>query len=138
MGLNHFVRILQGGGTPDQVKAAMFGSPEYFQGRSGGTSAGFLTALYQDVLGRPVDPSGGVTWGLMLARGFSRELVARMVLASREADTIAVDGFYGRFLGRASDPGGLNTFVGALQRGVQERDVIAVIFASLEYDNRLG
>src|SRR5207248_4914976 len=54
-GLSTFVNLLGSGGTVEQLEAALSGSAEYFQNRGGGTNDGFLAALYQDALGRPLD-----------------------------------------------------------------------------------
>src|SRR5262249_33522636 len=56
-GLTSFLGFLASGGTLNQVRALLLGSVEYFQ-KQGSTIDGFLTALYQDALGRPIDPSG--------------------------------------------------------------------------------
>jgi len=58
-GLNFFMAFLDRGGTTEEVAAAIAGSPEYFQVRGGGTNTGFLNALYQDALGRALDPTAG-------------------------------------------------------------------------------
>ena len=52
-GLDGFVNMLAAGGTVQQVVAAIAGSAEYLQNRGGGTTNGFIDALFQDVLGRP-------------------------------------------------------------------------------------
>src|SRR5262249_55866610 len=57
-GLTGSLATLNTGGTDEQVQVAITGSPEYFQTRGGGTNDGFLQALYQDALGRPIDSSG--------------------------------------------------------------------------------
>src|SRR5262249_5599569 len=58
MGLNSFTAFLGAGGTVEQLQAVICSSAEYFQVRGGGDNAGFLQALYQDALGRAIDPSG--------------------------------------------------------------------------------
>src|SRR5262249_16807958 len=65
-GLNSFVTYLGTGGTSTQVQALISGSPEYYQVRGSGTAAGFLDAIYQDVLGRAVDPVGRQAFGAAL------------------------------------------------------------------------
>src|SRR5262249_3847158 len=44
------IQFLQGGGRQEQLAAFLLGSPEYFLVRGGGTNAGFLNAVYHDVL----------------------------------------------------------------------------------------
>src|SRR5262249_59496297 len=54
-GVNFWVSFLQQGHTVEQMEAGIVGSMEYMQNRGGGTNNGFLTALFQDALGRAVD-----------------------------------------------------------------------------------
>ncbi|MGH7136247.1 MAG: peptidylprolyl isomerase, partial [Pirellulales bacterium] len=44
--LTAFNTFLSAGGTPQQIAVGLTSSPEYFQGRGGGTDQGFLNALY--------------------------------------------------------------------------------------------
>ena len=71
-GLAAFTNFLAQGGTLEQVAADIVGSPEYYQTRGGGTIQGFLTALYEDVLGRSIDPNGQSVFGQALAAGATR------------------------------------------------------------------
>src|SRR5262249_37736671 len=82
--LNSFVGFVGNGGTLEKVKEAIFGSPEYFQQRGQGTNSGFLTALYNDILGRGVDPAGAAAFGTELAQGRAHSLVASEILTSTE------------------------------------------------------
>jgi phospholipase/lecithinase/hemolysin len=66
MGMNYFVDFLGSGGTMEQAAAQITASQEYFQTRGAGTNAGFLNALYQDALQRPLDPVGQSAFGQML------------------------------------------------------------------------
>jgi hypothetical protein len=121
----------------DVLKSQLLASAEYYFVKGGGTDAGFLSALYRDVLGREIDP-GGLSYYLgQLASGMSRVLVARSVLMSREAKEVLVRDYYIRFLRRPADPGGLNAFATLLQVGAREEQVIAIFVGSLEYYNRL-
>src|SRR5207302_6680064 len=54
-GLGGGVSFLMNGGSIEQLEAILIGSTEYFQTRAGGTNDGFLNALYEDVLHRPID-----------------------------------------------------------------------------------
>src|SRR5207237_4389453 len=68
-GLATFTAFLAKGGTDEQVAASLAGSAEYFQNRGAGTNNGFLTALYQDVLNRAIDPSGQAAFTQFLPSG---------------------------------------------------------------------
>jgi uncharacterized delta-60 repeat protein len=151
-GLATYTAFLASGGTDEQVAAALAGSQEYFQNRGGSSNNGFLTALYQDVLNRAIDPSGLASFTQLLASGTSRTAVAAMLLDSTEYLTNLVQGFYVKYLRRAADPGGLSGFVAALQTQpgssqslipavspgsglVRDEDVIAMMVGSQEYFN---
>jgi len=79
------------------IGVLFFGSPEYYQ-RAGGTDAGFVDALYRDILGRTPDAAGQRYW---------RERLAE--------DTVDVDdivaGFYDSLESRITRAGGLHTMV---------------------------
>jgi fibronectin type 3 domain-containing protein len=123
-------------GSPDlplQLEANILGSPEYFATRGSGSNAGFLGALYLDVLGRGVDAVGAATWEAELAQGTSRTQIARAILFSAEAETLAVRGYYLQFLRRGADTSGLDFWVGMLQQGASRQDVLNGLLTSDEY-----
>lgn len=132
-GLAFWVGALQAGQTPEQVDAALVGSPEYFQNRGGGTNSGFLTALYQDALNRAPDAGGQAFFTAQLNGGTGTAQVAAEVFASTEYQQDLVKGYYQTFLHRTADTMGLNYFVGLLQSGSKDRDVIAALLASGEF-----
>jgi uncharacterized protein (TIGR03118 family) len=131
------VNFLGRGGSPDTVKAVILSSPEYFQ-KHGGTNAGFMTALFQDVLHRPVDPQTQVALTSFLDDGNSRIQAALDVLLSVEADQLRAQNAYQRFLGRAADANGLAHVVNALQQGTQEDVFQAFFLASDEFFNKVS
>jgi glucose/arabinose dehydrogenase len=128
-----FLQQLQNGGTVDQVRAALLGSPEYFQRRGGGTGTGFLTAVYLDLFGRPIDADGQMFFSQRLASGASTRSVAEALLVSAEARQFLVRKWYGEYLHRAADPGGLGFFAGLLGAGGRDEQVMAALVASEEY-----
>jgi uncharacterized delta-60 repeat protein len=152
-GLATYTAFLASGGTDEQVAAALLGSQEYLLNRGNGNNTGFLSALYQDVLNRPIDASGLATFGQFLASGGTRTQVAAILLSSTEYLTGVVQGFYQRFLRRPADPTGLNAFVTELQsvpvavqpligsdssttgQLVRDETVIAALVGSQEYFN---
>jgi hypothetical protein len=138
VGQSLFVPFLEAGGSLEQVAASILGSPEYFVDRGSGSNDGFLTALYLDVLGRSVDPSGRAAWDQALAAGASQAQVAAAILGSLEYQQGLIQSFYTQFLHRPADPGGLATFVSALQLGARDEQIIIAIMASDEYFSRLA
>src|SRR5262249_36045971 len=83
-GLQMFVAFLARGGTVEQVAAILIGSDEYFLNVAGGTNDGFRDAVYQDILGRPVDDDGRAGFDLALAGGITREQIATAIFSSLE------------------------------------------------------
>jgi CSLREA domain-containing protein len=134
-GLANDVAFLRAGGTVEQVAAAILGSPEYFQNRGGRTNSGFLAALYQDALGRPIDSSGAAAWGAQLSQGFSRPQVASEILGSNEYHRHLVSIYYNTLLERPADAGS-SSWVNALNHGTLDESVIAAILASTEFYNK--
>jgi hypothetical protein len=131
LGLAADVAFLQSGGTVEQLAAGITVSPEFFQ-NSGGTNSGFLAALYQDALGRPIDSTGAAGWGALLSQGVSRSQVASDILRSTEYDQRLVAGFYNSYLNRAADAGSM-AWVNALLHGTRDESVVAAIMASAEF-----
>lgn len=133
IGLNGWIGFLNQGGTAEQLEALFIGSAEYFARRGGGNNDAFLQAVYLDVLGRAIDPSGARTWGQLLRDQGSRSQVALLILGSPESDQDEVENLYNQLLHRAADPGGLKASVAALQQGVPNEVLVAVIVSSDEY-----
>jgi hypothetical protein len=136
VGLTGWLRYLDDGGTQDGLRTSILGSEEYFQRRGGGTTQGFLSALYSDVLGRTIDPSGARGWSEALEEeDSSRTTVAAEIVGSREGAQVTVNDFYFRFLRRAPDPVGFKASISALQQGVIAELLIMTIIGSDEYFN---
>lgn len=127
------LQLLASGGSVEQLQAVLLGSAEYFQQRGGGTVAGFLDALWHDVLGRSVDPAGGLAATRLLAGGASRTAVATAVLTSLEGQQHRVSTYFQQFVHRAADASGLAAWVNALHLGARDEQVIAGILGSREY-----
>jgi hypothetical protein len=136
-GLGAAVAFLQSGGTAEALAASIAASPEYFQTRGGGTNPGFVAALYQDMLGRRIDPSSATSLDAFLTAGGSRTQVAGSILNSPEyrGDLIATT--YRTFLDRLPDPAH-HAWIDALNHGSRDEAVIAGILASSEYDAKIN
>ena len=76
---------LQSGTTPDELRAALHGSGEAWT-RAGGSTDRWIDQLYRTELGRSVDPTSREAIRRSLGAGASRTDVARILLASTEAD----------------------------------------------------
>jgi len=132
-GLGFFASILQAGGTVEQVKSMLLGSPEFLT-HAGGTDTAFLAATYQELFNRPIDLGGQTFYLQQLAAGISRTRVALQILSSQEAENSVVNGYYEQVLVRAGDLGGVNFFAGDLQNHtLRDEAVLAALLASDEY-----
>jgi uncharacterized protein (TIGR03118 family) len=136
-GLTFWVNFLQQGNTVEQMSAAIVGSAEYAQSRGGGTTSGFVAALYQDALGRAPDAAGQSFETQQLAAGVNRTQVANMVFASAEFQQDLVKNDYQLLLNRSADSVGLASFTAALQQGQTDQQVAASIAGSDEFFARL-
>ncbi len=106
-GLAAWTRLLMATGRDDALLSGLAGSDEYFGRRAGNGHEAFLEAIYQDFLGRGVDPTGLGTWGAKLEAGsLTRAEVAYNLLQSREYARRAVGKSYALVLGRWPDPAG--------------------------------
>src|SRR5207244_3287370 len=135
-GLKTYVPYLDSGGTVAQLRAILLSSDEYYTGRGHGTDAGYLAALYQDVLGRPVDASGLATYLHMLGGG-SRVRVAWALLTGSENSQARVERMFQWLLRRSADTDGLNAYSAVLMHGGSEASIIAILAGSGEFYNQL-
>jgi hypothetical protein len=132
--LSPWVAFLSAGGTVTSLQAMIAGSPEYLQARGGGTTDGFLSALFPDALGRPVDPPARAYLTQVLSGGLaSRGQVAQIVFTSPEFRQDEVGAWYLQYLGRPADAGGLAYFAAALENGARDESVVAALLASDEF-----
>ena len=126
-----WINALAGGTSIESVTASIVSSNEYFANH-GGTNAGYINGLYQDILGRLPDSGGFNSWMAFLNGGGSRHQTALTFLISKERYSDLVEWDYQHYLGRAADAGGLASWVGALQGGLSDQSVLAAIFGSAE------
>ena len=102
------------------------------------SNAAFLSALYEDLLGRAPDPGGLASWESELAAGVSDEQVAYDIATSPEYRSRLVQYCYEVFLGRPADPGGLATWVDLLDAGGSDQSVVEGIMDSPEFYAHAG
>src|SRR5207248_9773816 len=94
----------QGGMSEDAVTAAFLASPEYVASH-GNTPTAWLNSVYEDVLGRPVDPVGLVGWLNQTDQPMPQRYgkIALGVLESPEARAHEVTQAYQALLNRNPD-----------------------------------
>lgn len=98
----------------------------------------FLESVWQDLLGRDINPAEKAPLLDYLDRGGSHAQVAMLVLNSAEYRTKLVQSLYQQFLGRAANQGEIDFFLSALQQGATVEQLIAVIAGSNEYYQNRG
>lgn len=130
-GAQHWLFMLQNGGTLEEAAAGFTSSAEYFQ-LQGSTNQGLVIGLYRDILGRTASQAEVDSWVAVLAAGTSRHDVALGFLTSTEYRTNLVGTYYQTYLGRAADTAGLANWLSAFQAGATDQDVLANIFGSPE------
>lgn len=113
-GLAYWIgRLRSGGHTVAEVAAAMYASPEYFQGLGGGTPESWVTDLYDEILDRvPSGPDLAYWTGVVADRG--RTPVARQIYQSLESRRDRVQGLYQALLGRTAEPAGRDYWAGRI------------------------
>lgn len=133
VGLFTFANALGSGATVTQVEARLLASDEYYQTRGAGTTDGFLTALYGDVLGRAPDATGHDSLAGNLSQGRSRSDVVAAVYGSPESARYVTQVLYRTFLHREADASGIAFFTQLIQDGGTPELATSLLLASDEY-----
>jgi hypothetical protein len=141
--LNFWITQFRNGNTPLALIGESFSQTPEFTARYGSlNNTNFVTAIYNNVLGRPPDSGGLSYWvgqlnngaitrgGLVLAFSESAEHRARA------ANRVFVTQMYVGMLGRAPEAGGFNFWVGVLDGGGSRLGIIQGFFGAPEYHNR--
>ncbi len=129
-GEGFWIGYIAGGHTLEQLGESLIASNEYFQGKGQGTNAGYVNALYHDILGRGPE---GTYWVDRLNTGTPRWVVSAAILSSTEAYQNLINGIFQQYLRHLPDAAGLNFWVGLAQGGMRDELVVASIMASDEY-----
>lgn len=98
----------------------------------------WLSAVYVDLLGRPIDPSGLAYWKGRLAGGLTKADLAHQFAASDEWLGVVVDDLYWSILDRGPDAGGRAFWISELRQGRPTANVVASFFSSDEYFESVG
>jgi len=131
-GLNHFLGLLENGINPETIEAQLASSTEYVLDH-GNTATGFITGLYQDLLGRPPDSNGLNNWLNALSNGSSTFAVAAAFVTSQERDVSLIRGDYTLYLGRNPRTDEIVAWLTQFQNGSNRAMVAAGIIASNEF-----
>jgi hypothetical protein len=98
----------------------------------------YVSAVYFDVLQRPVDAVGLTYWSTQLDQGAPRSSVAQQITHSAEYFAIVIRAAYRKFLGRAADDAGLAYWINRMQNGLTDQQLEAGFIGSAEYYTHSG
>jgi hypothetical protein len=132
-GLASWVSQMQHGLSDEHLEAGFIGSPEYIQSH-GGTGAGWITGMYQNLLGRTPSQAEVNTWLQALANGESTTAIAYGFAASPEREGQMVTADYQKYLGRAPTAAEVSSWVTVFENGSDTNEnVIGGFVGSTEY-----
>jgi hypothetical protein len=98
-----------------------------------------VRALYEDILGRGVDPSGLQTWSGMLAAGSGGPALVQALTSSDEYIRLRITQAYREVLGREPEPAGMTNWHRAIRGGgATVDDVQRQFLSSAEFMARAG
>jgi hypothetical protein len=98
----------------------------------------FVSQVYLDLLGRPVDPNGLAYWSGRLDNGEPRAIISQELTHTSEYFGTVIKPAYVKFLGRTADPGGLSYWTNQMMAGLTDEQLEAGFIASPEYYTHNG
>ena len=127
------------GGTDEGVIADIVSSDEYFHlPRVGATNSGYITALFQDLLGRTPSSAELIYWLGQMGGGLTRLQLAQKILSSDEYRVILIQSWYRKYLGRSPSNDEIGAAIGIFNSSGTDEQIITIIVGSDEYFNRSG
>jgi hypothetical protein len=134
-GRDFWVSQLGNGAYDEALLGMLAATPTYYNGHGKGTDRGFLTALYQDLLGRTPQAAELNGWmgggaiadrtGVANAFAFSHEHHLQLVAATT--------GWYQQYLGRPADGDGAQFWATMLDKGTHDEVGVATFTSGGEY-----
>jgi hypothetical protein len=127
----------QNGLTDHQEQVQFLASDEYFA-LHGGSTQGWLTGAYHDILNRTPDPTGLAAFSnLAIDTQSVRQQVASLIVFSPEASNLDVNQAYQQLLGRLPDASGLTYWAGQLTGGLPLSTLLASVVSGSEFASEL-
>lgn len=130
-GIDFWIGVWNANGGPEHVQAGIIGSREFYR-FSGNTDAGWVKALYKNVLGREVDEAGLKHW-VKYIRSHSKQSVVLGFVTSDEYRLDMVKSWFHEYLGRTLDKGGAQYWLQQMKRGTSQESIQIGICSSAEY-----
>ncbi|HYI61661.1 MAG TPA: DUF4214 domain-containing protein, partial [Acidimicrobiales bacterium] len=122
-------------GRYERLLADLAASPE-FDTLAGGTDAGFVTRVYERLLGRAPDAAGLDFWTARLAAGSSPRTLVRTLATLDEPLRVLVDASYEEILGRAPSLAERGDGVRFLRATGDRSGLYAELMGRPEFDDR--
>jgi hypothetical protein len=139
-GLQAWLNMMASGARDEDIMVDFLTSPEYYA-KNGGTDAGFILGLYQDVLGRGVlgnnVSQAEVDYWVGVLHGVGRAAVARDFVSSDEYRSGLLNAWYQQYFGRSADSGGLSFWLQQMRQGLTLEQVQTALLVSPEYHQRV-
>jgi len=98
----------------------------------------YVAAIYQDILGRPIDPGTKISVQNRLQNGESALEISAEITHSDEHFADLVQSTYGALLGRGADSSALDYWIGLGASGLTDEKLEEEILASDEFYARVG
>jgi hypothetical protein len=127
-----WVSALENGMSDETMESGFIASPEY-SGIHGGYGAGWIIAMYQDLLARTPSQSEVKLWIQALDNGMAPNTVAYYFATSVERKTRRITADYQKYLGRTPSQSEITPWVNAFEQGFSNENVIADFTSSLEF-----
>ncbi len=133
-GLAYFLGLFAAGAGEQGVQLQFLISGEYQAAHA--SDSAYLGALYNNLLGRAIDPVGAMAWEQLLQNGTTRMQVGWDILNSDEFYLRMVDGYYALLLHRPADSGGQQAWLYLLDhQQITLEGVANALLGSQEYAN---
>jgi TolB protein len=123
---------LQSGGRYDDFRATLLASSEFFR-KHGATHTAWVTAVYDQALGRAVDPAGLAYWHARLNAGATRFDVADAIVQTTEGHRAFVRFLYTVAVNRMPSDDELVSFAEALEAGADDTTAVIGVYSLDEY-----
>jgi hypothetical protein len=134
-GRAYWVSQLGSGAYDETLLTNLAATSAYYSGHGKGTDRGFVTALYQDILGRT--PQASELNGWLAGGPLDHAAMARNFAFSHEhhIDLVAAagSGWYPHYLGRPADGGGADYWATQLDHGTHDEVGVATFASCDEY-----
>lgn len=140
--MNYWTGVWQKSGGEEQVQAGIIGSPEFFAtaaknhpGMS--PAAAWVTALYNNILGRGPDADGLSYW-VNYIQTHSLGSVVLGFVTSDEYRWMLVNGWFEEYLGRSLEPSGAEYWLQQMKLGLTQDQLQVAILCSAEFQNKFA